>query len=118
MASAAYIGESVAPGKEQAAPEDDDFVAAAALVSKRTRPKNDVVSRLGLEVKSSPKTMGETVQEHVKAVATEASSLPLPADLIKKVSAQVLAALAATAVALPAWADDAQPAQIPQMQPA
>merc|ERR1711871_551368 len=52
--------------------------------------------------------------------ATEASSLPLPATLISRVSAQVLATLAATAVALPANADvqSGQPMQVPQMEQA
>ena len=90
---------------------DGDFMAAAALVSRRVR----TVDELGLETPLAKKTTGEIVLSKVADMAAESSSRVSP-DAVRFVAAQVLAALAATAGPLVAQADDAVPPAPPMMQ--
>ena len=71
-----------------------------------------------LQEAEAPATMGEMVAERVQSMAAEASALPLPASVLRNVSAQVLSALAATAVPLAAHAEDvpAAPPAAPMVQ--
>eukprot|EP00929_Paragymnodinium_shiwhaense_P089802 TRINITY_DN49_c0_g1_i4.p1 TRINITY_DN49_c0_g1~~TRINITY_DN49_c0_g1_i4.p1 ORF type:complete len:1549 (+),score=503.60 TRINITY_DN49_c0_g1_i4:79-4647(+) len=116
-AAAAYVGEAVNPKKTTA-------FAGASRRFGFTASRNDAasrrsaVARYGLAESTSeavPKTTGEMVEARVQSLAKEASAAPVPQALTKQVAAQVLAALAATAMPLAAQADDATPPQAAPM---
>jgi len=110
----------------------DSDITAAALVSTRRNPESQrAIARLGLDVGRAPTpttttTTGEQVLHQVGEMASQASSGPVPKQVVQTVAAQALAALAATALPYVAHADavtdmaavpaQAQPAQQQMVQ--
>jgi len=107
LAAAAYTGE-ITPSESDSG---DDMLAAAALVSKRRRIP-----------KTTSETTGSKVFAQVSEMAKKATKAELPASTVRTVTAQVLAAMAATSIPFQAYADTAElpPAGSPvtQQQPA
>jgi len=108
LAAAAYTGELASSEGESS---DDDMLAAAALVSRRRR-----------NPKTTAKTTGDGVFAQVSEMAKEATKAELPASTLRSVTAQVLAAMAATSMPFQAYADTAQVpppgSPVSQQQPA
>merc|ERR1712129_265539 len=107
LAAAAYTGE-ITPSESDSG---DDMLAAAALVSKRRRIP-----------KTTSETTGSKVFAQMGEMAKKATKAELPASTVRTVTAQVLAAMAATSIPFQAYAHTAElpPAGSPvtQQQPA
>jgi cell division protease FtsH len=93
LAAAAYTGE-IPPSESDSG---DDMLAAAALVSKRRRIP-----------KTTSETTGSKVFAQVSEMAKQATKAELSASTVRTVTAQVLAAMAATSIPFQAYADTAE----------
>jgi len=107
LVAAAYTGELTTSESEDS---NDDMLAAAALVSRRQSRQKEGEST------------GDKVLACVTEMAKKSTEAELPSETLRAVSAQVLAAMAATSIPLQAIADTAEaPPPAPpmsQQQPA
>eukprot|EP00929_Paragymnodinium_shiwhaense_P089807 TRINITY_DN49_c0_g2_i1.p1 TRINITY_DN49_c0_g2~~TRINITY_DN49_c0_g2_i1.p1 ORF type:complete len:1669 (+),score=594.41 TRINITY_DN49_c0_g2_i1:98-5104(+) len=139
QAAAAFVGESTTPpqAKSQCLHPDKPLMFAchdcprkgkmagfvgrsSSACSRSTSSRCSAIARYGLSASASEAKSGATsdvVFERVSAMAEEATSVPVSAELVRSVSSQVLAALAATALPLAASAEDAVPPQPTGQQP-